>query len=407
MFRLVTLRLLESYFRHRWLYLIPIVLMIPAAVAYITLKPPGYVAHGTLYIQKESLISSLNALRNEGFSWLTPADATISELYELLSSDAFTRAIVAQTDLEQEMNGDRDALHETLGAVRSAIWAEHLGNNLVRIAAAHEDADIAFQLVTATIETFTQWKINVGRSESVAAQAFFVDLVSSYQSALEPARAALNDYLIAHPEPVRGDRPMLETAEIARLDAAVQQADTRLRAAQEKEENARLTLTQTESDVRQTYFVIDTPTLPDATDVSKREMAMTLIMFMVVGGMISLTGVIGAALLDRSLRFPIDVRHGLSLPVLGMIPRAEGAPPGTERDSQRAVTPVESTLPVLRGTSVIQTSPTAIKSNPLLRPNGVHGTGNAHGHEASAPPGGVNGTGSHPRQSTIRNDISL
>ncbi|MCB0129848.1 MAG: hypothetical protein KDD78_03335, partial [Caldilineaceae bacterium] len=100
------------------------------------------------------------------------------------------------------------------------------------------------------------------------------------------------------------------------------------------------------------------------------------------------------------LRFPIDVRHVFSLPVFGMIPRSE-------RDSQRAVTPVESKLPVLRGASVIQTSPTVIKTNPLLRPNGVHGPGEAHGHEASAPAVGVNGTSSHPRQSTIRNDISL
>ena len=50
----------------------------------------------------------------------------------------------------------------------------------------------------------------------------------------------------------------------------------------------------------------------------------------------SVLGIVGGLILDRSFRFPIDVRHGLNLPVLAMIPEASqrmGAAPAMETAS--------------------------------------------------------------------------
>jgi hypothetical protein len=52
MARLIILRLLDSYFRHRWLNLLPIVLMIGLASASFTLAEPEFVSRGRLYVQK-------------------------------------------------------------------------------------------------------------------------------------------------------------------------------------------------------------------------------------------------------------------------------------------------------------------------------------------------------------------
>ena len=47
MLRLINLRLLESYFRHRWLYLLPIVIMVGVAAYYFTTAERLYTAvHG-------------------------------------------------------------------------------------------------------------------------------------------------------------------------------------------------------------------------------------------------------------------------------------------------------------------------------------------------------------------------
>lgn len=75
MIRLVFLRLLENYFQHRWLYLLPVLIMFIAGVAYPFVVPASYVAEGTVYVQPETLLSSLTVVWNDGFAfrYVTPA----------------------------------------------------------------------------------------------------------------------------------------------------------------------------------------------------------------------------------------------------------------------------------------------------------------------------------------------
>lgn len=320
MVRLVLLRLLESYFRHRWLYLLPILLMSGAAFMYVSSMPATYMASGTLYIQDGNLLSSLTAIRSDGFSYVTPAQATTSELYQLLNAKAFLRAIIQKTDMEAKMAQDQETVDNTIAEARDAIWLQELGNNLVKVAAQHEMPRIAHQLADATIETYIQWKINLNREESVAAQTFFIDLAKTYSAEVEPARQALDSYLKTHPKPIQGDRPDEEVAAIKQLQTALDTAEERLHRAENQEESARLALTQAESTVRQSYFVVDAPTRPLAPENSLKELLVTLAIFIAAGFFLSFIGVVGGALLDDSLRFPIDVLHGLNLPVLTMIP---------------------------------------------------------------------------------------
>lgn len=319
MVRLVLLRILESYFRHRWLYLLPIVAMSAAAMIYIAIMPAKYVVNGTLYIQADNLLSSLTDIRSDGYSYVTPAQATTGELYQLLNAKAFLRAIIQKTDMEAKMAEDEETAARTIDEAKNAIWLQELGNNLVMVSAEHEMPRVAQQLASATIETYIQWKINLNREESVAAQTFFTDLIKTYQSQVEPARAMLDGYLKAHPKPLQGDRPDEETAQIKQLQDALNSAEERLRRAENQEESARLSLAQAESTVRQSYFVVDAPERPLGPEDSKKDLLLTLILFIAAGFALSFVGIVGGALLDDSLRFPVDVVHGLQLPVLTMI----------------------------------------------------------------------------------------
>ena len=338
MVRPALLRLLESYFRHRWLYLLPILVMLAIGVAYVITKPPTYISAGTLRIQKESLLASLTDLRSEGFSYVTPAEETVSELNELVNSNAFIRAVIRNTDLEGQMNDGREAVDRTINEARGAVWTRTLGNNLVLIGSSHEEPEVAFQLVRSTVNTYIGSKINESLTESEAAQAFFTDVIVTYRSDLAPAQRELIDYLTDHPEPIRGERPAIEEAEIARLRADVTDVQERLRNARINEENARLAQAQTESDVRQTYFELDSPSLPTEPSQSLRGMALTLVIFGAIGAFLSLIGVVGGALLDRTFRFPVDVRQSLHLPVLGMVPVSAADVSGRESTAQAAAT---------------------------------------------------------------------
>lgn len=347
--RLVLFRLSESYFRHRWRYLLPLGLMaLVATYAFLAAKPE-YISRSVMYVRQESFLASLTSVYEDAFSWVTPAQATANELGELLQTDAFIRSLVLLTDLEAEMNAGPVAMAETLEETRDEIWVEVLGDNLVLVSATSEEPQLAQQLVNATIETFIQWKIQADREGSVAAQTFFATLIETYEADVELARQAMEDYLSAHPVPVRGERPEIETLRIDQLQATIDLASTRLANALNKEEEARLAMSQAESDARQTYLLIDAPRLPLEPERSLKAMLVNTLIFMSAGVILSATGIVGSALLDRSLRFPIDVRHELDLPVLASVPAAVSSRRGrtaSSADSDQAVsTPPEAGAP--------------------------------------------------------------
>jgi len=262
MLRLVILRLLESYFRHRWLYLLPIVLMTAAAIAYYLMIKPVFIARGVFYVQQESLLTSITSLRDAGYTWETPAQNTSGEFSELLQTDAFVRSVIERTALEEEMSKGTEIVEETIENVRENVWLSTLGDNQIRVQARHESPILAQQLVAATFDTFLQWKINADRNEGQVAADFLVGLVADYKVELDNARQTLNEYLIAHPEPIRGDRPAIEELEIRRLESEITLAQDRYSSALDKDEDARLSVAQAANAIRQTYFLIDAPEIP-------------------------------------------------------------------------------------------------------------------------------------------------
>jgi uncharacterized protein involved in exopolysaccharide biosynthesis len=326
MVRIVLLRFMESYFRHRWLYLLPLVIAVAVGATFVATEPPVYVATGRLYVKKDSLLASLTASNSGGSWWVTAAQATTSEMNELLSSRAFTRSAIQKTDLEKNMAAGPDAIDQTFTYFRNALYFQPQGEKLVEINATSEDPKLAQQMVLAIMEAYVQWKLNSDFQESVSAQTFFTAQIQPYKDEVDKARSDLVDYVNANPQPSRGDRPPQELMEIDRLQAAVKNAEQRLATAQQNEESARLAQVKSESVIRQTYMVVDQPQLPTETAVSIKDFIKNMSLYVTVGLFLSLAGVVGGALLDRSLRFVIDVRYGLSLPVLAMVPTGTSLP---------------------------------------------------------------------------------
>ncbi|MBK8988845.1 MAG: lipopolysaccharide biosynthesis protein [Chloroflexi bacterium] len=322
MIRLVLYRLFESYFRHRWLYLLPIVMMTGLSVYYVFYRvEPKYISQGVLYVQGESLLASLTAVSSSSTNWwMTPSQAVSRQVTDLMQTNAFVRAVIAQTKLESEMNQGDDVVNEILGQTRSNVWVSTIGDNQISINAADEDPELAYQLVNATLESYLQWQINARRAESESAQGFFSELITTYEEELSAARLNMEEFLRNNPAPIRGERPGGEQLEIERLQATIDLAAARYASALDKEENSRLAMAQIESDMRQTYFVIDAPRLPTDPETSLRETIMNMAIFVVVGFLLSGGAIVGSAILDRSFRLPVDVQSRLDLPVLAEVP---------------------------------------------------------------------------------------
>ncbi|MCX7859953.1 MAG: lipopolysaccharide biosynthesis protein [Chloroflexus sp.] len=344
MVRLIILRLLESFFRRPFLSLAPFVAALALGAGYILLSPPEYLSSGKIYVEKDSLLASLTSSNSDASWWVTPAQATANELGELLATNAFVRSAIQQTKLEPLMAGGPEVVWETFTFFRREVSISPLGDKLVEIRATTDDPELSYQLVVATMDTYLKWKMNTDFQESVAAQKFFEDLIAPYQAEVDQARQALIDFLSANPEPVRGERPPGEQFQLDQLRSALARAEERLSAARENEESARLALVKNESLIRQTYQIIDQPEIPQKAEFSLTGFVKNMIIFVAIGLFLSASLIGGGALLDRSLRFPVDVRHGLNLPLLALVPLSnEPVPPVAT-----APTPVEIERPSLQ-----------------------------------------------------------
>jgi uncharacterized protein involved in exopolysaccharide biosynthesis len=320
MARLFILRLFDSYFRHRWLNLLPIVIMIAMAGAYFQLTAQQYVSRGRLYVQKSSLLPSLTQIHVDGFSYQSPTQIAVSEVNELVLTEAFIRSVIQKTDLEANMSAGPEVVQKTIDEFRTQLSVVAVGDSIIEISVKNKDPKLAQQLTAAVIESYSLWKLNGDRQESAVAQAFFASVIPGYQDDLQKDRDQLETFLKQHPVQLRGERPAEEQVEIDRLQAAVAASSKRVESALEKEESARLSQTQAESSVRQDYLLIDAPTLPLKPETSIKERATGPAIFVIIGFLLTLGGIIGGALLDRSFRFPLDVRSNLNLPVLALVP---------------------------------------------------------------------------------------
>jgi hypothetical protein len=334
MSKIVILRLLDTYFRHRWLYLIPIALMTIAAGIYLYNQQHLYMTSGVIFTEKSSLLSSLTAVDQQGFSWKTPAQETTGQISDLIKTDAFIRAVIKETDLEAEMSKGGSAAQDLIRVIRKDLLVFAVGNNEVQIFATYDDPRVAYQLARATINTFILWNINLDRTDSVTAEVFFQNLIQGYQADVLTAQNALRSYLEVHPKPASGDRPDTETFEIHTLQANLDATSARLAHAAEKAEDARLADVQIESNVRQKYTVVDAPDISNDPAASKRKMAKSAAMFLAAGALLSGFAIVGATVFDQSLRLPVEVSQVLSLPVLAVL--SDVSAPASERYRMRS-----------------------------------------------------------------------
>jgi capsular polysaccharide biosynthesis protein len=151
-------------------------------------------------------------------------------------------------------------------------------------------------------------------------------LLVPYQKRLDDARSALATYVAAHPSAGSdADRPADEQVQIASLTEAVTRADDQLSTARSSLSSAQIANAQTTADVAQRLQVVDNPVKPLAPEPHRKKDALTLLMFIILGALVSSAALVVATLLDRSVRYADEVEAHLEVPVLAMVPSNSGA----------------------------------------------------------------------------------
>lgn len=311
-------RLLDSYFRHPLLHLLPLAVFAVLGVAYVGNIESRYRADGVLLVEGQTFLSSLTQVRGADSGWETPASRTSRQLNSLLQTDAFMSSVVANSELADPADLGAGDLQQLRGSIGS--W--EAGENLVQVWSSHEQAEVAFRLAGATIETLIDWQIDSEVDQSTAAETFLSPLTQQYREELNAAQSELEEYLRANPGPAEGERPATQQIVVDRLTAEVSGASARYADAVAKEENARLATAQVESDVMSRLQLIDEPQLPTAPEGSFRATLVSLAAFLATGGLLTIAAIIAGAAADQTVRFPQDVRRRFDLDIVAVLPDA-------------------------------------------------------------------------------------
>jgi uncharacterized protein involved in exopolysaccharide biosynthesis len=313
----VVRRLLETFFRRWYLYLIPLVLFFGVGVWKATGTTSGYRSIGVVDVSNGTLLSQLTSIRGESFGYDTAATSTARTMNSLLGTGHFIDSIA-------EKAGVTDALETgalTQLGLRQSIYAAAQGDTLLQVIATTPNPELSARLVTATIDAFIDFIVAGDVSESRAAEEFFDEQLEAYREQLAAAEADLRAYVDAHPGGRLEERPLAERIEIERYEAEVNRAEERVAAGERKSEDARLATEQATGDVRQRLRIVDEPEIPLVPEPRLKKAVTTTMVFTFIGLLITVAAVVVATVTDRSLWSSDDIEHLFKLPVLAVVPQ--------------------------------------------------------------------------------------
>lgn len=330
MSKYVVLRLLDSFFRHKLLHILPIVAFTALGAWYVVTQEVEYQAKGVLLVEDETLLTSLTEVGGDGGGFQAPSERVSTEVNSLLQTDAFVTS-VAKTA------GIGAVSPERIERIQASIGSYAVGENLVHIWSNDINPERARAKAAATIESLIQFQVDTAVGDSDAAEGVLDPLTEQYGDDVTAAREALADYLQDNPVSDEQVRPSSEQFRIDQLTAALTKADARYTDALEKEESVRLAKTQAESAIDDRFQIVDEPRVPTSPLGRLRTRALALAVFMLVGGILGAASIVLGAVLDQSVRYPLDVTTRLGVKVLGVIPDTSRWQPPTHLEDDAGV----------------------------------------------------------------------
>jgi uncharacterized protein involved in exopolysaccharide biosynthesis len=315
----VVRRLLETFFRRWYLYLVPLVAFTAVGVYKASGTTSGYKSTGIVDVSNGTLLSELTSIRGENYGYDTPAASTAGTINGLLGTGQFTTEVATRAGVTTALQ--RGQL--TYLGLREAIYATAADDNLLKVVSITANPELSARLAKATIDAYIDYVVAGDVAESAAAEQFFEGQLATNEEQLANAQAALDQYFVDHPGGNFDERPPAEQAAIEQLQLAVGQARDKVTATEAKIDEARLATEQATHDVQQRLRIVDEPEIALAPEPRLKQAVMTTGMFMFVGLLVSLAAIVLATVIDRSLWTADDIEHLFQVPVLAAIPVAK------------------------------------------------------------------------------------
>jgi uncharacterized protein involved in exopolysaccharide biosynthesis len=316
-------RLVDSFMRRWWLYLVPVLLLAGFGALTASATQDSYRSIGTLSVSSATLVDKISG-NSPNFGYDTAAEATTKQLSSQLQTEQFVTDIVDRAGLKNQVASGAITTQQVRGAI--AVFPE--GANLFHVVATFRDPVVAQRLAQATMDAFNQGVLDANLADSASAIAFYDNQATTYAADVTAAQKAVTDFLNDNPCAADCDRTRSEAdkLKIEQLNQAVALATTQYTSAVTKREEAKLTSDQLKSEVGSRLVIVDKPEVPVARQPKLKGMILTFAMFVVLGLIIATGAVVVATALDQGVRVASDLRDRLGVRALAAVPDAGTIP---------------------------------------------------------------------------------
>jgi len=332
-------RYLETFFRHRLLFIAPVVLILVVTGVIVVTQPVVYTAATRLWVDKPALGSD-----EQTNPFVSPAAREAESLQELMNTRYFTVKAAHRGPLARSLGSEPVApsgLHWLLSRVRGGDTSAHMpsadqvdsmafdilshnsviyavGPQIIEVDFSYGDPKVAAATAQAVIDQFLEETLASDKARSQVVADFYSSQIRQTQQTLAAADLAVNQYLAAHPE-LRSVNAVPD-AKLLQLQQADQQARQTMADFQSKVDGARLTQAALSAPGASGMRLLDPATVPAEAGVSRKLLAQALGAGLAVGLLVLVLGLLALTLADTTLRRPEDVEQALGLRLAGTIP---------------------------------------------------------------------------------------
>ncbi len=313
-------RALHIFFGKPVRFLLPAILLTTIGAYTATNDPETFVSSGTLSVSSETFLGELSQVRSSQTSFETPAATVARQFNELMRTDKFAESVMEGAGLTVTPGPNQ----ASTTVIRSNVYAAAAGESLLQITASAGDPQRAQALANAAIDAYKNFVISSEVLGSDVAESFYDEQLAIHKAEVDAASEELEEYLAGHPEPIDpGDeRDVADQLEIERLNANLTKAQGRYDVAFDNRERSSLATMQSAADSGQRFRVLDAPQMPILPTSGLRDTATSIILFGVLGLMVSFGALVVACLLDRSIHSATDLER-LGVVVRAVVPKTK------------------------------------------------------------------------------------
>lgn len=326
-------RAMRIFFGKPVRFLLPAVLIAAYGVYYASSQPDEYQSSGVLSVSSDTFLASLTQVRDTQTNFQSVSSTIAKQFNDLMQTDGFAESVAEGAGLADPNGGSLVDLNQ----IRTHVFALAAGDSLLRVTATASDPEEARLLATSAIASYKNFVISSEVAGSDVAEQFSDDLLTGYKADVDAASQALQNYLNLHPPPAdeNDDRDLSEQFEITRLNDALTRAQDRFDGAVNDREQARLATLQSSADIGQRLRVLDEPGIPLLPLAGLKSLATTVILFGILGLIVSIGAIALACVLDRSIHTATDLER-IGANVRAVVPHAKGVKVEGARAAQTA-----------------------------------------------------------------------